>query len=633
MLLGSVCGWVAFSLFSSSLAIAAETVAPLEVDPQVEYNGEIKALLNDFCINCHGDKRPKGGVNLAKFTDIASIQRDPKTWQSVITQLQERNMPPDGKTQPTDAQRTRLSDWFTHTLNNADESYIPKDPGRIVIHRLNRNEYNNTVRDLFGVDIRPGDKFPADGAGGAGFDNTADTLFIPPILLEKYMVAAKEVMSAVPDERIFFVHPDRFTAPAKAARQIITHFAWRAFRRPPEASETELYLKLFNTAEKQGATFEEAVRVTLRAMLVSPNFLFRIEREQDAKAAYALNEFELASRLSYFLWSSMPDEELFRLAAQGRLQEQAVLLAQTRRMLQDPKARAFADSFSSQWLGTRNLNSTAQPDLGRFPMFTPALRDAMYAEAVDFFQSVMRDNASLLNFIDADYTFVNEELAKHYGFDGVKGTEMRRVALKDRTRGGVMGMAGVLTLTSYPLRTSPVLRGKWVLEEILGTPPPPPPPLVPGLTPDDRPTKEGLTFRQRLEQHREKPECASCHKRMDPIGFGLENFDPIGRYREKIADVVVDSSGVMASGEQFSGPAELKVLLLQRKEEFVRNLTEKMLSYSLGRGLEYYDMPAVRKITAKLAENDYQSFILIAEVVQSFPFQYRRNDPIEVTQK
>jgi hypothetical protein len=257
----------------------------------------------------------------------------------------------------------------------------------------------------------------------------------------------------------------------------------------------------------------------------------------------------------------------------------------------------------------------------------------MYAEAVDFFQSVMRDNASLLNFIDADYTFVNEELAKHYGFEGVKGAEMRRVALKDRTRGGVMGMAGVLTLTSYPLRTSPVLRGKWVLEEILGTPPPPPPPLVPGLTPDDRPTKEGLTFRQQLEQHREKPECASCHKRMDPIGFGLENFDPIGRYREKIADVAVDASGVMASGEQFSGPAELKVLLLARKEEFVRNLTEKMLSYALGRGLEYYDMPAVRKITARLAENDYQSFVLIAELVKSFPFQYRRNDPIEVTQK
>jgi hypothetical protein len=255
----------------------------------------------------------------------------------------------------------------------------------------------------------------------------------------------------------------------------------------------------------------------------------------------------------------------------------------------------------------------------------------MFAEAVDFFYSVFQENQSVLSFLDAKYTFLNEELARHYGISGIDGPEMRKVQLTDPNRGGVLGMGGVLTLTSYPRRTSPVLRGKWVLEEILGTPPPPPPPLVKSLPPDDHP-QDGLSFRKRLELHREKPECASCHKRMDPLGFGLENFDAIGRWRTMIADQPVDASGVMVTGEKFDGPAQLKHLLMGKKEEFTRNLTEKMLAYALGRGLEYYDVPTVKRIARTVAEKDYRASILLTEVVKSYPFQYRRNAPVQMAE-
>ena len=345
-----------------------------------------------------------------------------------------------------------------------------------------------------------------------------------------------------------------------------------------------------------------------------------------------MNDFELASRISYFIWSSMPDEALFKLARQNKLHVAGVLEQQVRRMLADPKGKVLAQNFASQWLRVRDLKTTAQPDLNRFKTYTLELRDAMYDEVVEFFYSLLKEDASLLKLVDADYTYVNEALAKHYGIEGVQGSEMRRVELKDRNRGGVVGMAGVLTLTSYPLRTSPVLRGKYVLEELLGTPPPPPPPLVKSLPADDRP-RDGLTLRQRLEKHRENPDCAACHKRMDPLGFGLENFDAIGRWRTETAGGPVDASGVMTTGEKFSGPAELKKVLLAKKEDFVRNVSEKMLAYALGRGLEFTDTPAVRKIAKSLAAEDCRSSTLILEVVKSYPFQYRKDNPAQMAEK
>lgn len=338
-----------------------------------------------------------------------------------------------------------------------------------------------------------------------------------------------------------------------------------------------------------------------------------------------LNDYELASRLSYFLWASMPDETLLELARRKNLRKPGVLEAQIARMLRSPKSKSFADSFAGQWLRVRDLYTSVQPDPKMFPSWTPALRDAAYRESVDLFHNIFQNNESVLTLLDSDYTFLNSDLAKHYGIEGVYGAEMRRVALTDKRRGGVLTQASVLALTSYNRRTSPVLRGKWVLEEILGTPPPPPPPSVATLSQDDTPNKEGLTFRQRLEQHRSKPECASCHSRMDPLGFGLENFDVTGKWRTTIADAPVDSSGVLTSGETFRGPVELKAQLLRRKSDFARNLTEKMLAYALGRGLEPYDLPAVRKITVALEKDDYRSSTLLAEIVKSYPFQYRTN--------
>jgi hypothetical protein len=371
------------------------------------------------------------------------------------------------------------------------------------------------------------------------------------------------------------------------------------------------------------------------AVLSSPRFLFRVEGSapgEGNKPFGLVDEYALASRLSYFLWSTMPDDELFEAAKAGKLHEPAVLEAQVRRMLKDGKSRALAESFGTQWLGVRDLLTTANPDPQRFPAFNAQLRYSMYDEAVTFIDSVFRDDAPLTTLLDANYVFVNDWLADQYGIkdrvgggDG-KGEVLRRVELKDGTRGGILGLGAVLTVTSYPLRTSPVLRGKWVLEQVLSAPPPPPPPDLPELPKDDA-KQNGLTFRQQLELHRQSTQCASCHNRMDPLGFGLENYDPVGRWRTQLAGDPVDASGVMTTGEKFTGPAELKKVLLARKDEFVRNLTEKMLSYALGRGLEYYDQPTVKEIADALAKDGYKSSTLVLEIAKSYPIRYRRNAP------
>ncbi len=608
-------------LLGAGLARGADT--PPAASKQAAYEKQIRPALQQFCVGCHGGPKPSGSINLAAFADVTAIQRDQATWRKVLTQLRERTMPPRGMAQPTAEQRDRLIEWLAHTLNNADDSLLPQNPGRVLIRRLSRTEYNNTVRDLFGIHSKPADSFPADGGGGGGFDNNADTLYVPPILMERYLEAAGQILQEARPERLFFVRPGKGVSRREAARMILAHFALRAYRRPVEKAEVDRLMRLYDLVSRRPESFENAVKFALKAVLISPNFLFRVEKERNTTQPYRISYYELASRLSYFLWASMPDEELFRLAGQNRLHDPIVLDQQVRRMLQSPKSYALADSFAGQWLRVRDLYTSARPDPRRYPGFTPSLRDAMYQETIEFFYSLLRDDASLLNLLDANYTYLNEELARHYGIEGVQGPNMRRVYLTDHRRGGVLTMASVLTLTSFPQRTSPVLRGKWVLGEILGAPPSPPPPNAGGLPADDAP-KEGLTFRQRLEKHREKPQCASCHSRMDPIGFGLENFDAIGRWRTDIGGQPVDSSSVMATGEKFSGPVELKQLLLKQKDEFIRNLTEKMLAYALGRGLEPYDLPAVRKITTAVATDGYRSSTLIREIVNSYPFQYRK---------
>lgn len=591
---------------------------------QATYEKEIKPLVQQFCLGCHGDKKALAGINLATFADVASVQRDQTTWRKVLSQVRERHMPPSNLPQPKQEQRDHFVAWLANALDTADPNLLPKNPGRVLIHRLTRLEYNNTVRDLFGITSSPADNFPADGGGGGGFDNNSDTLYIPPILMERLLVAATDILDEAKPTRIFLARPDKQTTKRAAAKKILSHFAMRAYRRPVTLDDIARLLGLYDRAVKRNETHENAVKFALKAVLVSPNFLFRVEKDRPGSEPYPIDDYELASRLSYFLWASMPDDTLFQLAAQKKLRKPGVLEAQVQRMLKSPKAQAMADSFAGQWLRVRELTTSAQPDPSRFPNFTPTLRDAMIQETVHFFLSVLRDDSNLLELIDTDYTYLNEELAKHYGIEGVTGGAMRRVALSDRRRGGIVTMASVLTQTSYPLRTSPVLRGKWILSEMLGSPPPPPPPVVATLSQDDKP-KDGLTFRQRLEEHRKKPECASCHNRMDPLGFGLENFDAVGKWRDEIGEQKVDASGVLASGEKFVGPVELKKTLLHRKEEFVRNLTERMLSYALGRGLEPYDLPAVQKITRAVTKENYRSSVLLREIVTSYPFQYRKN--------
>ncbi|HLV81486.1 MAG TPA: DUF1592 domain-containing protein, partial [Chthonomonadaceae bacterium] len=345
------------------------------------YATQIRPVLQQFCMGCHGGPTPSGGLDLTTFRDLNSVQRDPTTWRMVLARLSQKSMPPKGMPRPTEAQYTRLIAWLTPIVNgtsSAPPQVVTKpDPGRILLHRLSRTEYNNTVRDLFGVTSRPADSFPADGGGGGGFDNNADTLYIPPILLERYLDAADTILQEAKPERLFFAHPGPGLRPREAARQILAYFAYRAFRRPVEPAELARLMGLYDGASRQGAPFREAVKRGLKAILVSPYFLFRYEQDRPGAQPCPIRDYELASRLSYFLWSSLPDETLLQLAARKRLRAPGVLEQQVRRMLASPKSSALADSFAGQWLRVRDLYTTAQPDPQKFPGYTPALRDAM----------------------------------------------------------------------------------------------------------------------------------------------------------------------------------------------------------------------------------------------------------------
>src|SRR5262245_50572535 len=370
-----------------------------------------------------------------------------------------------------------------------------------------------------------------------------------------------------------------------AAEKVLTQFARRAYRRPVKPEEVQRLTRLFEIAAKEGEPFEQAIKLPMKAVLVSPHFLYRIEEDpKDPSSVRTINDFELATRLSYFLWSSMPDEELFRLAEKGELRKPAILEAQVKRMLKDVKAKSLSQNFAGQWLQLRSVPAVA-PDKGYYPNWDESLRAAMVREAELYFEYVVQNDRSILEFLDSDYTFLNGRLARHYGIENVTGLDFQKVKLPDGRRGGVVTMASTLTVTSNPTRTSPVKRGKWILENILGTPPPPPAPEVPEL---EKTVLKG-TLRQKMEQHRKDPNCANCHAKLDPLGFGLENFDGIGGWRDQDEGHKIDASGVLPDGGTFDGPAELRKVLLTKSDQFRRCLAEKLLTYALGRGLEYYD--------------------------------------------
>jgi hypothetical protein len=748
---------------------AADKPPPDEPD----FKSIAPTFLAKHCVSCHGPDKKRGGIALHTFQDEQALQKDRKLWYAVLRQVSTGEMPPAGRPRPAPGEVEAFQRSVELAFDRLDRNTKP-DPGRVTIRRLNRVEYNNTIRDLVGVDFQPAEDFPSDDVGH-GFDNIGDVLSLSPVLLERYLAAAESItqraivvgeppkpnvrtqganyLSPGPPKGSGFLHfrtldkkdtfhteftvsqPGEFKArmrgygtaggaePVRVAlsvdkqvvatlevkpgneknlanqeapaiklnpgdhrvaveflnpgdgravtvewlqlegpldtrpashyrllactpgksrpeqtREILGRFATRAFRRPASATEVEGLARLAEAAEKRGEAWEASLQLAMQAVLVSPRFLFRVELDDrpDSKDPHPLDDYQLASRLSYFLWSSMPDDELFDLAARKRLN--AELENQVRRMLKDPRSKALVDNFAQQWLQLRPLK-TLSPDPKLFPSFDEPLRAAMLTETDLFFQAIVTEDRSVLDLLDADFTFLNERLARHYGIadtmgngtgqkatrpggQPIRGDGFVRVSLQGGVRGGLLTQASVLTVTSNPTRTSPVKRGRWVLEQMLGTPPPPPPPDVPALDGAGAPTQG--TLRQRMEQHRANPSCAACHARMDPIGFAFENFNAIGAFRAKDGDSAIDASGTLPDGRAFQGPGELKTILKGKKELFCRCLTEKMLTYALGRGLEYYDRRAVDAIDAALARNNYRFSILVTEIVRSDPFRLRR---------
>jgi hypothetical protein len=749
--------------------VSASAQAPASAD----FKKDILPLMEKYCWDCHGDGADKGEVNFDKYKDAAAVLADRKIWAGVAFHVSQWTMPPAKRSdQPTVHEREVLTKYIDQLLNPVDPNR--PDPGRVTIRRLNRVEYNNTVRDILGVDLRPADDFPEDDTG-YGFDNIGDVLALPPILMERYLTAADRVLAAAlppgaPPSEVFEVEdegltgqgfPDRergrlmafngtcgseFLAPAsgeyrmsakvwatqaggeparlalvsgdhtgspvdvtatdfknpqtveavvrfekgsrkigvtflndfwddaqpdpdkrdrnlyvlslqvegpvkadplpptpgeerllapaagvgetpEAAEKILTTFAWRCFRRPARPEELERLMRIYKAVRAQDETHRDALRLAMKAVMVSPYFLYRIQNQPDPNnpdAVIEIDEFALASRLSYWLWSSTPDDELLKLAEAGQLR--ANLTAQVRRLLKDPKSRALPVNFGGQWLELRTLNVVA-PDKDRFPQFSAELREDMRRETEELFQCIVQENRSVLDFLAADFTFLNDRLAKYYGIGGVDGGEFRRVSLPPESRRkGVLTHASVLTITSDPTRTSPVKRGKWVLENMLGIIPPPPPPNVPALEEDAHAELTG-SVRQRLEAHRSKPGCASCHALMDPIGFGLENFNAIGQWRDKDGNFPVDSSGILTTGQKFNNAGELaQVLLTDRRDTFLHALVNKMLTYALGRGTEPTDRPAVEAIIQRMAKENDSFESLVLGIAESVPFQKRRGD-------
>lgn len=776
-LTGLTLGLAALAVVGSPSRDSASAQPPQSGD---EFKTKIQPFLTQHCNSCHNSDKNSGGVSLDVYTSEAHAKKDRKAWEMVREVVASGAMPPKKKPQPSASEKDGFLKWIDGKLLKIDCT-APKDPGRVTLRRLNRAEYNATIRDLCGVTITPADDFPADDVG-YGFDNIGDVLSIQPVLLEKYMTAAEQVLEsalpvldriqsqkqtyrtqqllvvprsakqrekdprtmrdvfrialteegaafiekynfegdgeyairvrawgqkvgdefpkmvvrvdgkdvksftveAVADKRevyevkarlapgekrvaVSFLNPfvDKSetdpkkkyrtlgvefleiegpiggterpipesvkrilsTRPAKdadtlaSAKSSLADFARKAFRRPATEAELARLVKLYQIAEGKGEPFNVAMRLPLKAILVSPHFLFRIEDDPKApEMSRDLNDFELATRLSYFLWSSMPDSELSALADRGELRKPGVLKAQVERMLKDPKAQALTQNFAAQWLQLRDLLNVS-PDTNRFPNWDDELRKSMIREAELFFENIVKEDRPITEFLDANYAFINGRLARHYGIQNVKGNEFRKVTLPDGRRGGILTQAGFLTLTSNPTRTSPVKRGKWVYENILGLSAPPPAPDVPELPPV---AEIKGTLRQQMELHRSNPSCASCHAKLDPLGFGLENFDAIGTWRTEENKTKIDSSGVLPDGSKFDGPAELKKILMGKADQFRRCFCEKMLTYALGRGLEYYDKCTVDEIAAKVKTSGKDHFsALILAVVETDAFRKR----------
>jgi mono/diheme cytochrome c family protein len=782
-------------------ARAMQTARPASNPSQVAVSpGDV---LSKYCVTCHNSRLKTAGLQLDSL-DIDHVADNAQQWEKVVTKLRTAEMPPPGRPRPDDATYRAVATALEKELE-ASAASTPQ-PGRVPVHRLNRSEYTNAIRDLLGLEIDARALLSADEADQEGFDNVASVLSVSPALLENYLSAARTISrlavgdaslhpvidtfkiskALVQDERLnddlpfgsqggaliryYFpldaeytikvllrrqeydyiiglgephqldfrldgVRIKRFTVGGEAkgmttpenfagntqgdpafeeymhtadahlearvtvkaglhevgvsfvrrfweaegvlqppqtgfgrttneyyhgnpaveivliggpygapspgdspsrrklfvcrpkdaageepcARQILSRLASRAYRRPATESDVQTLLGFYRVGREGG--FDAGIQRAVERLLAAPSFLFRVEREPVGTAAgapYRLDDLDLASRLSFFLWSSIPDDELRDAAARGTLNDPSVLKQQVQRMLRDPRSKALVDNFVSRWLELSKLPGVV-PDTELYPEFDENLRDAMEQETRLFVASQIHDNRSVVELLTADYSFLNERLAAHYGIRNIYGNHFRRVTFADRTRGGLLGQASLLTVTSYPNRTSVTMRGRWLLANMLGAPPPPPPPDIPALKEagvDGQPR----SLRERMEMHRKNPTCASCHQRMDPLGFSLENFDAVGKWRAVSDGEPIDSSATFPDGTRFEGVAGLRALMVSHKDDFVRTLSAKLLGYAIGRGLDYHDAPAVRRIARDAAAGGDSWSSIITGIVRSTPF-------------
>ncbi|HZZ73012.1 MAG TPA: DUF1592 domain-containing protein [Pirellulales bacterium] len=622
-------------------AIAHEAADPLDFQ-------QARPLLEKHCFACHGDKKQEGGVNFSALSDVASILSQRALWHKAQAALAGEEMPPEPeKTGFSAADRARLTNWIENRVEKIDPaSPIYLDPGPPLVRQFTRAEYERTMRELLRIDFDPASAAGiAEEQTATGYANLAGSQLITEPLMEKYFAAAEAALDYLftadvkrswrlkgARESLFAARPGAQLSAHAAAAQCLGPFLRRAYRRPLQEGELDRVLAIADRALQQGDSFDLAVRKAMKPVLVSPYFLYSLETDQrppGSHEAYPITDHELAVRLSYFLWASMPDDALFTLADENVLSQPDVLRWQVQRMLADPKAYALTDYFGMQWLQLQRLHR-ALPSKDFFPALTGSLKNDMEQETRHFFDALRTKDHRVLDLLDANYTYANAELAQFYGLrlspdKKPLGNDFEEVALRPEDhRGGLLAMSSILTLTSHTDRTKPTSRGKWILEVLLGTPPPPPPANVSQLT-TPKGHAEPKTFREKLALHASEASCAACHKRIDPLGFALENYDAIGAWREQVAGAPVDNAGRLPGEEAFHGPDGLKRILHARQDQFVRNFTVQLLTYALGRNIEYYDEAAVAEIDQELARQDYRFSALVLGVVNSRPFRYRRN--------
>jgi hypothetical protein len=600
--------------------------AALRADAQKVFKEKVTPFVNNYCTKCHGSVA-KAGINLQSALKNPNGESATLHWKKAAANVKVHDMPPEDVSKiPSEEERQQ----FIEAVGKI-KYLAPRDPGPFVIRRLTKPEFANTLRDLYGADRSIAANLPEEVVG-EGFLNS-----ISPLQSELLLDIANQVIGQVvaPEgqaptavqKRLFGEPPAKGSDLRKEARNVARTLARDAYRRPPSEAELDVLVDVYDLGRDNELNHSAALGLMLKAVLVSPQFLFITPAgaPESKEKIVLLDDYQLASRLSYLLWSTPPDAELAALADQGKLHNPDVLKAQVERLLKDSRSRALFDGFGAQWLRVNELDGQVF-DPKTFPQMTPALRSAMMEEVRLFFESIVRENQSVARFVNSDYTFLNEPLAKVYGLkQSVRGPKMRRVKLTNPNRGGILGMPATLAATSFPNRTSPVRRGVWVLEQLLGERVPPPPPDIPELEEQDHKEVAGLTLRQRTELHQSEATCRNCHKVLDPIGFGLENFDAIGRWREKNDEgLAIDSAGKLPGGKDFSSPAELKGLLARREASLARNLTERLMAYALGRQLEGYDQIVVDRLLAEVAKDGYRVRSIISGVITSYLFTYRR---------